>query len=273
MTDLTTQTPVEIDTVLAEIYGRLYVQRAKAHQALETLDSYAKAVVRNAEHAVKGASTRWMALSYITQSDVEKAAARLTEEQAKADAIYAETLPFRAEFTRRGGWTRAYLVDNTNGHVHNSTNCSTCFPTTVFGWLPEYSGHDEAEVVADAGEQACTVCFPTAPCVGKSKIELPAKRAARIEREAAKAERHAKKVAKALFADDIDKTIKVNSLDCIGTIASAKSFLTNGAEYNWDHPYYLVENRDLVASLLAERLGTTPEAEVAAAHKRAQKRR
>lgn len=69
-----------------------------------------------------------------------------------------------AEFGRRGGWPRAYLV--TDGHVHSSMHCSTCnkgeFPTRFF-WMIDYSGKSHAEIVEAAGERACTVCYPDAP--------------------------------------------------------------------------------------------------------------
>ena len=35
------------------------------------------------------------------------------------------------------GWSRFFLVTSSTGHVHSSTSCSTCRPTTTYGWLPE----------------------------------------------------------------------------------------------------------------------------------------
>lgn len=66
-----------------------------------------------------------------------------------------------AEFTRRGGWTRFFLVPG--GHIHSSTTCSTCYPTTWLGWLPALSGLTEADAVATHGPLLCSVCFPDAP--------------------------------------------------------------------------------------------------------------
>lgn len=68
------------------------------------------------------------------------------------------------EYQRRGGWTRSYLV--TDGHAHSSTGCSTCnngVRRTQFVQLVEYSGRTQEEIVAAAGERACTVCYPDAP--------------------------------------------------------------------------------------------------------------
>lgn len=61
-------------------------------------------------------------------------------------------------------WTRAFVVPA--GHVHSSMDCSTCNKngqSTKFVWLPQYSGSEETQIVEDAGERACTVCYPTAP--------------------------------------------------------------------------------------------------------------
>jgi hypothetical protein len=55
------------------------------------------------------------------------------------------------------------LVTSSNGHVHSSMYCSTCRPTTTYGWLPELSGKTEADAVDELGPNLCSVCFPTAP--------------------------------------------------------------------------------------------------------------
>lgn len=111
------------------------------------------------------------------------------------------------EFRRRGGWTRAFKV--TGGHVHKTTECSTChngeYRTQLF-WKIEYSGKPEEEIVAAAGEEACTVCYPSAPvakgltapqCVIFTPEELD-KEEARHKREARKAEIAAAKEAKGI---------------------------------------------------------------------------
>jgi len=65
------------------------------------------------------------------------------------------------EFTRRGGWSRFFLVPG--GHIHNSRGCHTLRATTVLGWLPDLSGQSEEQAVAAHGPHLCTVCFPSAP--------------------------------------------------------------------------------------------------------------
>jgi hypothetical protein len=100
-------------------------------------------------------------------------------------------------------WNRAFLVKASNGHVHKSQDCSTCFPTTEFAWLPQLSGADETEIVEAAGETACTVCYPSAPAEVLNRpttivtADKVAKEAAKAEREAKRLERDAKRLAKA----------------------------------------------------------------------------
>lgn len=112
-----------------------------------------------------------------------------------------------AEFDRRGGWTRAYLV--TDGHVHSSQRCSSCnngeFPTRFF-WMIDYSGKTQAEIIEAAGERACTICYPDAPVARKDKGEvvtvpksvmLTPEEIERAEAREAEAKRRAEKKAKA----------------------------------------------------------------------------
>lgn len=61
------------------------------------------------------------------------------------------------------GWSRFFLVTSSTGHIHSSMHCSTCRPTTTYGWLPELSGKTEAEAVEAHGPALCSVCFASAP--------------------------------------------------------------------------------------------------------------
>lgn len=275
--DLTTQTPVEIDTQIAAIYVRFYAQQREVNKVANWLTDVEDrlAIAKGEKKSYYRTATERDIPSL--EGQIAGLVGRLEIEQAKAADIMRETAPFNAEFKARGGWSRFYLVDNAGGHVHSSMGCSTCYPTTEFIWLPEESGQDEAEIVVKANEQACTVCFPSAPVDRSRKgiYEAPARKAAREEREAKKAATLAKKQAKALFPEDIEKVYKTEGKwgDRLGTVAAAKSFLTDGAQWGWNHPSYQASDRDQVAEILANRLGTTAQEEVAAAHKRAQKRR
>lgn len=61
------------------------------------------------------------------------------------------------------GWSRFFLVTSSPGHIHDSMHCSSCRPTTSYGWLPELSGKSETEAVEAHGPALCSVCFSSAP--------------------------------------------------------------------------------------------------------------
>ena len=128
----------------------------------------------------------------------EIAIAELENEIGNMEALYT-------------GWSRFFVVTSSQGHIHSSMTCSSCYRTTTYGWLPELSGDSEAEAVATHGPALCTVCFPSAPVedtglkITQSRAQELAwspdrqeKIAAREERERIKAEKKAKKEANAL---------------------------------------------------------------------------
>ena len=123
------------------------------------------------------------------------------EERTIARAKYAELTKVidecNADWRAHGCWSRFYLVCNSNGHIHSSVNCTTCYETTNYSWLTNLSGLTEADAVAQEGEILCTICFPSAPVswtngVGRRDADAKAKR------EAEKAERQRKKAEKSL---------------------------------------------------------------------------
>ncbi|MFZ4434361.1 MAG: hypothetical protein ACOYOQ_14305 [Microthrixaceae bacterium] len=211
----------------------------------------------------------------LAADDSPRAAALL----ATLAELEEQAAPFRAEANeldelwRAERWSRFYLVTNSNGHIHSSTRCSTCRIDTQFGWLPELSGLTEADAVEAHGAILCTVCFPSAPVEwtgGESKAAIEAREA----REAAKAEREAKKEAKRLVPGSDDGIVVDRHR--IKTVAAAKSFLTNGYDWGWGHPSYSPDARDAVAAAMVGRPGVkedTVEAILAAAKKRAAKRK
>lgn len=117
------------------------------------------------------------------------------------DLLRDKALPLNLEFRRRGGWTRAFEVISSDGHIHSSMRCTTTYPRTQWAWLPEVSGMDEAQIIELAAESACTVCYPTAPV---HTLRRPARIgrsvAQRAEREAKAAAREAKAAATAAKA-------------------------------------------------------------------------
>ncbi|MGX5718388.1 hypothetical protein [Arthrobacter sp. MAHUQ-56] len=159
----TVNSPREIDTELSEIYAP-YAQH-----------------VATIETAQKKAKLSYVAKSPERQEELARiidaaraALAQLDEAAAPLEAIY-----------RANPWTRFFLVPG--GHLHSSRRCGSLRWTTPVYWLPEYSGKTEAEIVAQAGERACTICYPSAPVDRPSQLPVHV-----AEREAAAAERAAK---------------------------------------------------------------------------------
>jgi hypothetical protein len=203
--DPTNATPSEIDTELA----RLDLEYAKASNALHRLvdrveslpdDIYKSELLSRIETARR------------TIADCEIAAR-----------------PLDAEYKRRGGWTRAWLVLASGGHVHRTTECRTCFPTTKFAWLTQLSGQDEAGIVEQAGETACTECYPNAPIDVRnrpSRIKAPEQ----LAREAEKAERAKAKAAKAITAPD-GTSLRTKGYGEIGTEFTARRSYADALAY------------------------------------------
>jgi hypothetical protein len=223
-----------------------------------------------------------------------EALAKYSDAKAKMDEVLEAEEPFNDEY-RLVRWSRAWLVLNTGGHVHRDRDCSTCYPTTSYGWLPQLSGADEAYIVEQSGADACTVCFPSAPVESLSRPRRAMHRTeveaqiAREARAAAKAEKEAKKAAKSLpepvkvfryhygerHYQQRDGSIRIepayDTFDTLETVHAAKAWLTDSQE-SWTRDKR-PEDVQRVAEALADKNGTTPEAEIAAAAKRAAKRR
>lgn len=166
MTELSHLTPVEIDTEL----NKLYFEKDRA---VNNVEIYA-----------------WLALK--TKDEARAALHRERSEKwdAEANRLVALIRPLQQEFVDRGGWTRYWLVTNSNGHVHHTQHCTTTYAGTSFAWLTQYSGMPKADLVELAGEKACTVCFPDAPVdvlKRTSRVKTPEQDA----REAKKAEKKA----------------------------------------------------------------------------------
>jgi hypothetical protein len=288
--NLTTATPVEIDTDLAGAYGRIADIQAKSARLGQR--------IRLIDEVEPG--------SYASKLPEYSPAARakLVEEiecnRDAIDVINAEDVyPREAEYYRRGRWTRYYLVDNAGGHVHPDQSCSTCFPTTKYAWLVEQSGMSAEDLVKMAGEDACTVCFDWAPVSvlqQKSRLEAPERKKARLEREAKKAARDAAKAAKAITTPDGGAlkvftghyperqvvrqgvVVKVHpahdAYDTIQTLHAARGWLADYYYYNKGgaHPSYRPESLDDVLKAVAHKEGKDVETVRTEAKKRASRR-
>ena len=162
--DLTTATPVEIDTVLADLYGKQWVARTKRDQQIDFAEEIEEGI-----RLFETGEPRYYRYSGYSQKQADECRAKAEVFQAEIDDLIAQANPLNNEFARRGGWTRFYSVRD--GHIHSSMECSTCNKMgkpTEFGWIPEWSGRSEAEALEALVSQShktvlCTVCYPTAP--------------------------------------------------------------------------------------------------------------
>lgn len=188
-------TPAEIDTILADIS----IKRAQNNAWLNgALDSIEKETKRYMDRGQEPSTTGVSRIGQLTVH-ADKYRAELAE-------LAEFAAPYEAEFKRRGGWLRYFLVTNGNGHVHRGMDCSTCFATTEFAWLIDLADCDEDKMVEEYGEMACTVCFPDAPV-------HPAWAQSVAEREAAEAKKAASRCAGSgtivSQGDDVDGSMRL----------------------------------------------------------------
>jgi len=180
---VTKEFAVKIDTELSELHYKRFNLLFDLESAIDTKEFYEKHYPTRIEEIAK------------QESKIESARKKIFE-------VGCQILDLN-EIYDRDPWTRAFLVINSNGHVHKSQDCSTCFDTTRFQWLVQYSNDDEKIIVEDAGQDACTVCYPSAPAETLNRpsrivtADKIAKAQAKAEREAKKAERIAKEKANA----------------------------------------------------------------------------
>lgn len=172
---VTKEFAVKIDTELSSWYDKRWDLISKLESAEDSKKFYEK--------------------HYSTRVDeIEKAIEKIAVIKSEIYGVNVEISKLNKIYDQ-DPWTRAFLVINSNGHVHSSMDCSTCFATTRYNWLIQYSNDDENTIVEDAGKDACTVCYPSAPA---EVLNRPSRivTADKIAKAAAKAERDAKKAAK-----------------------------------------------------------------------------
>lgn len=185
--------PFETDTALAELNTRAYglqdrvdsLEQTAKQQAgakfyyrgrrrvtdmtvdeAETILAAELAKLEAHEAATQGQEGRWIGYSGIVAPHAERQVRSTLEklEAARIEQVEVENamMPLQATYAEHR-WSRFFLVVSSAGHIHSSTCCSTCRPTTRYGWLPELSGKTEAEAVEAHGPALCSVCFPSAP--------------------------------------------------------------------------------------------------------------
>lgn len=234
--DLSSHTPVDIDAKLAEIYQ----ERAIIAAQLQWREKEAERARAAADKAETEGERYEGQLAYLTRV-AEEAEATVAQIADDIRAKNREADPYEAEYRSRGGWSRAFLTTSANGHVHSSTSCSTCNrdgKATSFAWMTDYSGADEETIVADAGERACTTCFPSAPVDvlnRPTKMFTPdekRKQEERAERERAKIEKARKRIENALTADGSEFIVKTGPGEDL-TWRNTERFKTERAAVIW----------------------------------------
>jgi hypothetical protein len=172
---VTKEFAVKIDTELSSWYDKRWDLISKLESAEDSKKFYEK--------------------HYSTRVDeIEKAIEKIAVIKSEIYGVNVEISKLNKIYDQ-DPWTRAFLVINSNGHVHSSMDCSTCFSTTRYNWLIQYSNDDENTIVEDAGKDACTICYPSAPA---EVLNRPSRivTADKVAKAQAKAERDAKREAK-----------------------------------------------------------------------------
>jgi hypothetical protein len=175
-------TPVIIDTEIAETLKAI----EEKNFAIARLRS---SIAYNQKHS-------WL------MKEVEAKEIELTKTETALAELKEKLATLKSFYT---GWSRAFLVRNSNGHIHKSRECVTCFDTTQYVWLTEMSGRDELEIAYLAGEKACTVCYAHAPSsyfLRECGLEDPEVVEARRIRQARKAEIEAKRQKTGIWNPD-----------------------------------------------------------------------
>lgn len=169
--NITTASPAEIDTEIARIEGEIASVVARIERARATS----------------------------ARAELEDLSGRLT-------TLVDEKTSYAEEYSRRGGWTRYYLVTNHNGHLHTTMACRNTYPTTSWYWVIGLSGATADEAVGQGGALSCLDCFPGhreviesgRPCL----IETPEHKVAREERETRTAQKAAQARTKGITNPD-----------------------------------------------------------------------
>lgn len=177
-----TTTPVIIDTEIAETQKAIEENRNRVYRLNQSINYNKK--------------YSWLA------GEVEKREIELTKVEATLAELKEKLAMLEGMYT---GWTRAFLVRNSNGHIHKNRECVTCFETTNYVWLTEMSGRDELEIAYLAGEKACTICYSHAPSayfLRECGLEDPEVVEARRIRQARKAEIEAKRQKTGIWNPD-----------------------------------------------------------------------
>ena len=254
-TDLHTHA-VEVDTKIAETYRALGLAEQAvemAHLRIRRVAGQRQAYDRNRTWSGSLVEAQEIAQviadrTPVTYVEIQAAEALTAAAEAEVAAAHAFVTYTEAEY-EYDGWSRFFLV--IGGHIHSSMACSTCYPTTEFGWLPNLSGLTETDAVEVYGSVLCSVCFPSAPVDqvgGKTDGLTLAERAERDGAKAqAKADRDAAKAAKAL-AEPVRVTMGSHT-ETVTTVAAAKREIKQAIDNRIRYGYTTYANAETEAGI------------------------
>lgn len=188
------------------------------------------------------------AVAILSKREDRDSAILLAEHELTTALIEATEEAIEQAESEYTGWSRFFLVTSSQGHIHSSMHCHTCYPTTAYGWLPELSGKTKGEAVDELGPALCSSCFPgagtqsdqwTRDKISESQARKLAwspdrdeKAAKAAAEKAAKAEAKIKKAARALKTAE-NMAHKVNKLvDMFGNDIDAEY------RWTWDNKGY-----------------------------------
>ena len=162
--------PVAHDTELDRLFGELDKARQTARYARESLLRHADAKFyyrgrrRVTDMTTDEAFEIVAAKAQEAQTYRGEEAAEAIEKHENAQLAIGSLVNQVEEHEEHyTGWSRFFLVTSSQGHIHRSMNCRTCYPSTTYGFLPHLSGKTEAEAVAQCGPNLCSDCFKSAP--------------------------------------------------------------------------------------------------------------
>jgi hypothetical protein len=235
---------LETDTALSEVHFKIY-----------------KVSMRRVRLADERTYRQWR------NQTLDKTDEAIALAEAEIVSLQAEYKSLNQIWIDNGRWSRAFIVGG--GHVHSSVNCWTCYPMTQFYWAVEFSGADEAEIVANAGDRACTVCYPTAPVDRPTTMYTPDEKQAKVDAEAraqAKIERDAAKKAKAATASgdplEIPSMVFRDRTELVRTEATARQEWNHAEDmraYTSTDTDRINLTQEIIEKALAEKHGTSPE--------------
>lgn len=290
---------VEVDTRLADAYRQAFVVGADIQHEEDNIrriagQTYDWRITKEWSGTFEDAVTfsdfasEWQAKGHAN------AIAKRDELIAKRVELQKTITACNADWRANGCWSRFYLVCNSNGHIHSSVNCSTCYDTTQYVWLTNLSGLDEVDAVQAEGEVLCTICYPSAPVAWTNGISRRDKEA-KAQREAEKAERQRKKAEKSLSLNGDVVSISVSTDEQVKrshgrwkefkTLRSAELWLVEAYTYQvaqalpedkqwWFYApdAYSIANVEYIIDLYAQKTGTTTDEVIVNALKKAGKK-